>query len=82
MKVFLGRSADGKKRYLERTVRGTRREADQELAVLLAREAYDTKPTAKAAWCAIEPGTQATAAAWCAIEPTSAAPAVEHRLAA
>ena len=32
LKVFLGRSADGKKRYLERTVRGTRREADQELA--------------------------------------------------
>ncbi|HAS12113.1 MAG TPA: hypothetical protein DCS55_16595 [Acidimicrobiaceae bacterium] len=32
LKVFLGRSADGKKRYLERTVRGTRSEADQELA--------------------------------------------------
>ena len=32
LKVFLGRSPDGKKRYLERTVRGTRREADQELA--------------------------------------------------
>lgn len=32
LKVFLGRSADGKKRYLERTVRGTRREADEELA--------------------------------------------------
>lgn len=35
LKVFLGRSADGKKRYLERTVRGTRREADQELARLV-----------------------------------------------
>jgi len=32
LKVFLGRSPDGKKRYLERTVRGTRSEADQELA--------------------------------------------------
>lgn len=35
LKVFLGRSPDGKKRYLERTVRGTRREADQELARLV-----------------------------------------------
>jgi len=35
LKVFLGRSADGKKRYLERTVRGSRREADQELARLV-----------------------------------------------
>lgn len=34
-KVFLGRSPDGKKRYLERTVRGTRREAEQELARLV-----------------------------------------------
>ena len=34
LKVFLGRSADGRKRYLERTVRGTRSEADQELARL------------------------------------------------
>ena len=35
LKVFLGRSTDGKKRYLERTVRGTRSEADQELARLV-----------------------------------------------
>lgn len=32
LEVFLGRSPDGKKRYLERTLRGTRSEADQELA--------------------------------------------------
>jgi integrase len=32
LKVFLGRSADGKRRYLERTVRGTQREAERELA--------------------------------------------------
>ena len=32
LKVFLGRSPDGRKRYLERTVRGTRRDAEQELA--------------------------------------------------
>ncbi len=31
LKVFLGRSPDGKTRYLERTTRGTRREAEQEL---------------------------------------------------
>ncbi len=34
-KVFLGRSADGKRRYLERTVRGSRKEAEHELAVMV-----------------------------------------------
>ena len=29
IKAYLGRSADGRKRYLERTVRGTRREAER-----------------------------------------------------
>ena len=32
LKVFLGRSTDGKRRYLERTFRGLRREAENELA--------------------------------------------------
>lgn len=35
LKVFLGRSPDGKRRYLERTVRGTRREAERALARLV-----------------------------------------------
>ena len=32
VKVFVGRDADGVKRYVERTVRGTRRDAERELA--------------------------------------------------
>ncbi len=35
IKVYLGRSADGRKRYLERTVRGTRRDAEREMARLV-----------------------------------------------
>jgi integrase len=35
LKVYVGRSADGRKRYVERTVRGTRREAERELARLV-----------------------------------------------
>ncbi|HEV2071957.1 MAG TPA: site-specific integrase [Acidimicrobiales bacterium] len=35
LKVYVGRSADGKRRYLERTVRGARREAERELARLV-----------------------------------------------
>jgi integrase len=35
LKVFLGRSPDGKRRYLERTVRGTRREAERALVRLV-----------------------------------------------
>lgn len=35
LKVYLGRSADGRKRYLERTVHGTRREAERELSRLV-----------------------------------------------
>ena len=35
LKVFLGRSPDGKKRYLERTVRGTKDQAELELARLV-----------------------------------------------
>lgn len=35
IKVYLGRSADGRRRYLERTVRGTRRDAEREVARLL-----------------------------------------------
>lgn len=35
LKVFVGRSADGRKRYLERTVSGTKREAERELSRLL-----------------------------------------------
>jgi integrase len=31
VKVYLGRSADGRKRYLERTVHGSRREAEREM---------------------------------------------------
>ncbi|QYG95227.1 hypothetical protein HC251_24210 [Iamia sp. SCSIO 61187] len=34
IKVYLGRSADGRKRYLERTVRGTRRDAERGMARL------------------------------------------------
>lgn len=32
IKVYLGRSPDGRRRYLERTVRGSRRDAERELA--------------------------------------------------
>lgn len=35
IKVYLGRSADGRKRYLERTVRGTRRDAERAMAHLV-----------------------------------------------
>lgn len=35
IKVFVGRDADGVRRYVERTVRGTRREAERELSHLL-----------------------------------------------
>jgi integrase len=35
IKVYLGRSADGRKRYLERTVHGSRREAERELSRLV-----------------------------------------------
>ncbi len=35
LKVYVGRSADGKRRYLERTVHGSRREAERELARLI-----------------------------------------------
>jgi len=35
IKVYVGRSGDGRKRYVERTVRGTRREAERELARLV-----------------------------------------------
>ena len=35
LKVYVGRSADGRKRYVERTVRGSRREAERELARLV-----------------------------------------------
>jgi len=35
IKVYLGRSADGRRRYLERTARGTRRDAEREMARLV-----------------------------------------------
>jgi integrase len=35
LKVFIGRGADGKRHYVERTVRGTKRKAEQELARLV-----------------------------------------------
>jgi integrase len=35
LKVYVGRSADGKRRYLERTVHGSRKEAERELARLV-----------------------------------------------
>lgn len=35
IKVYVGRSADGRRRYLERTVRGTRRDAEREMARLV-----------------------------------------------
>lgn len=35
IKVYVGRSDDGRKRYVEKTVRGTRRAADRELARLV-----------------------------------------------
>lgn len=35
IKVYVGRSAEGRKRYVERTVRGTRREAEREMARLI-----------------------------------------------
>jgi integrase len=35
IKVYLGRSADGRKRYLERTVHGSRREAERDLSRLV-----------------------------------------------
>lgn len=35
LKVYVGRSADGRKRYVERTVHGSRREAGRELARLV-----------------------------------------------
>ncbi len=35
IKVYLGRSADGRKRYQERTVRGSRRDAERDLARLV-----------------------------------------------
>ena len=35
IKVYLGRSADGRKRYLERTVHGTRRDAERALSRLV-----------------------------------------------
>lgn len=35
IKVYIGRSSDGRKQYVERTVRGTKRAAEVELARLL-----------------------------------------------
>ena len=35
VRAYLGRDADGTKRYVSRTVRGTRREAEQVLSRLL-----------------------------------------------
>ena len=35
LKVYVGRSADDRRRYVERTIRGTRREADRALARLV-----------------------------------------------
>lgn len=35
LKVYVGRSADGRKRYVERTIHGSRREAERELARLV-----------------------------------------------
>src|SRR5690606_26047755 len=35
IKVYLGRSADGRRRYLERTVRGSRRDAEREMSRLV-----------------------------------------------
>lgn len=35
LKVYVGHSADGRKRYVERTVHGTRREAERDLARLV-----------------------------------------------
>ena len=44
-KVYGGRSSDGRKRYVERTIRGTRREAETELARLVV-EAGEGRYTA------------------------------------
>ncbi|QGG96680.1 hypothetical protein [Actinomarinicola tropica] len=35
IKAYLGRDGGGRKRYVERTVRGTRREAEREMARLV-----------------------------------------------
>ena len=35
LKVYVGRSADGKRRHLQRTVQGSRKEAERELARLV-----------------------------------------------
>lgn len=47
LKVFIGRSPDGKRRYVERTVRGTRHEAERELArvTLEAAEGATCRPS-------------------------------------
>jgi integrase len=37
LRVYVGRAADGKRNYLNKTVRGTKKEADQELRRLLTR---------------------------------------------
>jgi integrase len=37
LRVYVGRAADGKRKYLNKTVRGTKKEADQELRRLLTR---------------------------------------------
>src|SRR4051812_4490409 len=39
LKVFIGRSEDGKRRYIERTIRGSRAEADVALARLVVEAA-------------------------------------------
>jgi hypothetical protein len=46
IKVYLGRSADGRRRYLERTVRGSRRDAEREMTRLVVEvdEADRSRP--------------------------------------
>lgn len=65
LKVFLGRSPDGRRRYLERTIRGTRKDAERELARLVV-EAYEGR------WIPTAPMTMAELIArWLALKETT-----------
>lgn len=70
IKVYVGRSSDGRKRYVERTVRGTKRAAEVELARLLV-EAGEGRHAAVAPMAVGELLDRWLAVKKLAVEPTT-----------
>jgi hypothetical protein len=75
LKVFVGRSSDGKRRYIERTVRGSRRDAERALARLVV-EADEGRHAAAAPMTFGELLDRWLAVKKLAVEPTTLRPTV------